>query len=227
MLDINVHKRYRSKRRQVDIGCVARIEDSMTTAFYGKSGIGKSAVLRMIAGLEPPDSGKIVFNGVTWFSSDDKINLPIAKRKLGFVFQDYNLFPNMTVEQNLKYASEKGDINVTIKQILNVTGLNSLLKSYPHELSGGQNQRVAIVRALSQAPELLLLDEPFSALDDEAIHDLIEQIKTIQQDFNMMIIVISHRKDVIFEMAQSVVYLKPQGNVEQGNPKEILKRSFR
>lgn len=227
MLDINVHKRYRSKRRQVDIACVATIEDSMTTAFYGKSGIGKSAVLRMIAGLEPPDSGKIVFNGVTWFSSDDKINLPIAKRKLGFVFQDYNLFPNMTVEQNLKYASEKGDINATIKQILDVTGLNSLLKSYPHELSGGQNQRVAIVRSLSQAPELLLLDEPFSALDDEAIHDLIEQIKTIQQEFNMMIIVISHRKDVIFEMAQSVVYLKPQGNVEQGNPKEILERSFR
>lgn len=227
MLDINLHKSYSSGRRKVDIDCAAVIEGSITTALYGKSGIGKSSVLRMIAGLESPDSGKIVFNGVTWFSSEEKINVPVAKRKLGFVFQDYNLFPNMTVEQNLKYASENGNINQTIKQILEVTGLTALLKSYPHELSGGQKQRVAIVRALSQSPDLLLLDEPFSALDDEAIHDLIEQIKTIQQQFRMMIIVISHRKDVIFEMAESVVYLKPNGKVLHGSPEVLLERSFK
>lgn len=227
MLDINLHKNYTSGKRRVAIDCVAVIEDSITTALYGTSGIGKSSVLRMIAGLESPDSGKIVYNGVTWYSSEEKINVPVAKRKLGFVFQDYNLFPNMTVEQNLKYASEKGNIDQIIKQILEATGLTSLLKSYPHELSGGQKQRVAIVRSLSQAPDILLLDEPFSALDDEAIHDLIGQIKTIQQQFRMMIIVISHRKDVIFEMAESVVYMKPNGKVVQGSPEVLLERSFK
>lgn len=226
MLDLNLHKSYRSGRRQVDIDCVATIEDSITTAFYGKSGIGKSSVLRMIAGLESPDSGKIVFNGVTWFSSDEKINVPIAKRKLGFVFQDYNLFPNMTVERNLKYASSENKIAPEILQIVDSTGLTQLLASYPDELSGGQKQRVAIVRALCQKPEILLLDEPFSALDDEAISELISEIKLIQKNLNMTIIVISHRKDVIFEMAQSVVYLKELGTIEQGNPEQILERSF-
>ena len=226
MLDIKVHKRYRSRRRQVDIDCVATIEDSITTAFYGKSGIGKSSVLRMIAGLESPDSGKIVFNGVTWFSSDEKINVPIAKRELGFVFQDYNLFPNMTVERNLKYASSENKIAPEILQIVDSTGLSQLLASYPDELSGGQKQRVAIVRALCQKPGILLLDEPFSALDDEAISELISEIKLIQKKLDMTIIVISHRKDVIFEMAESVVYLKTQGNIEQGNPEKILNRSF-
>ena len=227
MLDIKVHKRYSSRRRQVDIDCVATIEDSITTAFYGKSGIGKSSILRMIAGLESPDSGTIVFNGVTWFSSEKKINVPIANRKLGFVFQDYNLFPNMTVERNLKYASSENKIAPEIIQIVDSTGLTQLLASYPDELSGGQKQRVAILRALCQKPEILLLDEPFSALDDEAISEIISEIKLIQENLNMTIIVISHRKDVIFEMAESVVYMKPHGKIEQGHPDKTLERSFK
>ncbi|MBL4863127.1 MAG: ATP-binding cassette domain-containing protein [Crocinitomicaceae bacterium] len=226
MLKIDVHKKYKSKRREVKIAYTATFNKAMTTALYGKSGIGKSSLLRMLAGLETPDRGEITFNDSIWFSSDKKINVPVGKRKLGFVFQDYNLFPNMTVERNLKYASPTNHIAENIRELMNSTGLSSVLKSFPGELSGGQRQRVAIVRALCQEPELLLLDEPFSALDDDAIRELIQEIKLIQQNMHMMIIVISHRKDVIFEMAEAVVHLKPNGVVEQGSPQETLQRNF-
>ena len=164
----------------------------------------------MIAGLETPDRGKIAFNDELWYSSDHKVNVSVGDRKLGFVFQDYNLFPNMTVEKNLKYASADGTIPKRITALLNSVGLSSLLGAYPNELSGGQRQRIALLRALCQEPELLLLDEPFSALDDEAIAELIQEIKLIQESLNTTIIVVSHRKDVIFKMANYVVHPKTE-----------------
>lgn len=226
MLKVDIHKEYKSKRRRVRIDCSFSIKPSVTTALYGKSGIGKSSVLRMIAGLEAPEEGNILFNNVEWFSSVDKINIPIAKRSLGFVFQDYNLFPNMTVEKNLKYASSNGIIPKRIGAILSTVGLSSLMNTFPDELSGGQRQRIALLRALCQEPDLLLLDEPFSALDDESIAELIKEIKLIQEKLNTTIIVVSHRKDIIFKMADDVVHLKPNGKIIQGKPEDILKRDF-
>ena len=226
MLSIEIHKRFVSKRREVNIDYSVSINTSVTTALYGKSGVGKSSVLRMIAGLETPNSGKITFNDEQWFSSEEKINVPIAKRKLGFVFQDYNLFPNMTVAGNLKYASENGKIPERISELLSSAGLTSLMDAYPDELSGGQRQRIALLRALCQEPELLLLDEPFSALDDEAIAELIKEIKHIQESLNTTIIVVSHRKDIIFKMADYVVHLKPNGEIEHGKPENTLQRDF-
>lgn len=205
--------------------CKGTFELGVTSAIYGKSGVGKSTVLRMIAGLEKADKGIIQFNDTFWFDESKKINLPIADRNIGFVFQDFNLFPNMTVEGNLKYASGK-TISDQIIHLLEVTGLKHLLNSYPKELSGGERQRVSIVRALCQNPELLLLDEPFSALDDEAIGDLIREIKTIQAEIGTTVIVISHRKDVIFEMAASVIHMKGDGSVVQGKPAELLTKQF-
>ena len=149
----------------------------------------------------------------------------IAERKLGFVFQDYNLFPNMTVERNLKYASNHG-INEEIRRLINVTDLEKCLQSYPHQLSGGQKQRVSVIRALCQKPDLLLLDEPFSALDDEAIGKFIKEIKFIQESLGTMVILVSHRKDVIFEVANSVVNMVNSSEVVQGKPEELLKREF-
>lgn len=225
MLEFDLHKTFKSKRREVQISCTASVKPGITTALYGKSGVGKSSVLRMIAGLETPDSGSIVFNDVTWFSSEKKIMTPVGKRKMGFVFQDYNLFPNMTVERNLTYASEEAKITPTILQLLETLQLKSLLSSYPSQLSGGQRQRIAIIRALCQQPELLLLDEPFSALDDDSIRELITEINYIQQNLQMMIIVVSHRKDVIFEMAKEVVHMKGTETI-QGTTENTLSRSL-
>lgn len=178
----------------------------------------------MIAGLETPDKGVIRFGDTTWYSSEQKINLPIAQRNIGFVFQDYNLFPNMTVEKNLRYASENGQISTQISQILENLSLTQLLHYKPDQLSGGQRQRIAIVRALCQQTDLLLLDEPFSALDDESIEELIQEIAFIRQHLEMSILLVSHRKDVLFEITDSVVHLTGTRSV-QGTAEELIGRS--
>ena len=226
MLDIELHKEFKTKHRRVNVTCAAVFKKEMTTALYGKSGVGKSSILRMIAGLETPDRGRIILNGITLFDSSKNINISIGERKMGFVFQDYNLFPNMTIERNLKYASKNGLIDADITMMLEKLDLTNLLHSYPGQLSGGQRQRIAIVRSLCQKPNILLMDEPFSALDDESINELIQQIRYIQESLKMMIIIVSHRKDVIFEMANSVVEILPNGDIRQGLPQELLQRTF-
>lgn len=222
MLKTRIHKTYNSKKRSVLIDFSVEFPLSKITALYGKSGVGKSSFLRMIAGLDTPDGGEISFDNKIWYNKKRKINTPISKRSVGFVFQDYNLFPNMTVIQNLKYASDDGIVEQDILDLLSVLEIEPLTGVYPDVLSGGQKQRIAILRALCQKPKLLLLDEPFSALDDDAIAELINQIKIIQSKFEMTIIIISHRKSVVFEMAEYVVHLKANGEVFAGLPKNIL-----
>jgi molybdate transport system ATP-binding protein len=226
LLSVDLHKQFTSRRRSITISLKTEIYADKITAFYGKSGVGKSSILRMIAGLETPDSGEIVFNGTTWFSKSKKVNCAVVKRKLAFVFQEYNLFPTMTVQKNLQYASLNGQIPDTIIEMMSTLGIDEWLNSYPYELSGGQKQRVAILRALCQNPDVLLLDEPFSALDDDTISDLIKEIQAIHMARPLMILVVSHRKDIIFKMADEVIYLKEDGEFEQGKPTEILSRTL-
>ena len=214
-------KSFTDKKRSIDVSCNVTLNDTLTTAIYGRSGIGKSTILRLIAGLESPDEGTIIFNNQIWYSSEKGINLPVGDRNLGFVFQDYNLFPNMTIERNLAYASPDGKISEDIENLMVTLELNSMLKSYPNEISGGQRQRIAIVRSLCQKPKLLLLDEPFSALDDDSIEELISEVKLIQKYYNMMILVVSHRKDIIYGMAENVLHMKKDG-ASFGTPKEVL-----
>jgi len=223
---INIHKKYFSKNRIVEIGCSVENIIGETIALYGKSGIGKSTVLRMIAGLETPDSGDIEFNNTVWFSKEKGINLPISERKIGFVFQDYNLFPTMTVEKNLKYASHNNTISPIIKALIKSLQLDDLLQNYPSELSGGQRQRIAIVRAICQEPQLLLLDEPFSALDDDSIEELMNEIKFIQKDFGTKVMIISHRKDVVLSMSDYVIIMTPEQKTLMGLPSELLVKHF-
>ncbi len=217
---------YKTKQRKVEVSCKANFQLGKTSAIYGRSGVGKSTILRIIAGLEQADQGFIAFNEEIWFDHTKKINLSLIARNIGFVFQDYNLFPNMTVERNLQYASVNNLLTDQTKNLLQVTDLMHLLKSYPKELSGGQRQRVSIVRALCQSPRLLLLDEPFSALDDSSIGDLIRELRVVQEETSTTIIMVSHRKDVIFEMSDAVVHLKEDGGIEQGRPTDLLQRTF-
>ena len=203
-----------------------KINPEKITAIYGKSGVGKSSVLRMIAGLDQPDSGLVKLGDQLWFSSEDRVNLPVSERKIGFVFQDYSLFATMTVEQNMQYASKDGIIPQSIMEMVNALGLGGLLSSFPDELSGGQNQRAAVLRSLCQEPDVLLLDEPFSALDDDSIADLVAALKMAKSRYSTAILIVSHRKDVLLSMADEVIHLKEDGLFNQGLPSELLVRRF-
>ena len=156
-------------------------------ALLGASGCGKSMTLKCIAGIETPDEGKIVLNGRTLFDSEKKINLIPQKRKVGYMFQDYALFPNMTVEKNIMAGMGKNPEKSIVQDYIRRFRLEGLEHHLPRQLSGGQKQRVALARMMASQPEILLLDEPLSALDsflkwqvEEELQDLLSEIgKTV------------------------------------------------
>ncbi|SEB19040.1 ABC transporter ATP-binding protein [Pedobacter hartonius] len=170
-----------------------RVEDvfpvSSVTKVYGPSGIGKTTFLKIIAGLITPDRGIIKVAGQTWLDTQKKINLPPQERKAGFVFQDYALFPNMTALEHLRYATQDHQL---VSRLLRAGKMETFAGHRPHQLSGGQQQRLAILRALAQRPKLLLMDEAFSAMDDELRETLITDLKILLKEFGTTTIIVSH-----------------------------------
>ena len=150
-----------SKGFEVEADLRIPLDRAPVTVLFGPSGAGKTTLLRMLAGLERPDDGSIVFGERPWFDAARAIHLPPQKRRAGFLFQDYALFPHLTIEENVAYAASRE----TARQLLDTFGLAELASSKPRAISGGQQQRVALARALAAQPALLLLDEPLSALD--------------------------------------------------------------
>ena len=213
---------FKSKKRSVSIVIDTAVEANKITAIYGVSGIGKSSILRMIAGLEIPDKGSVEYNGTSWFDSSNKTNLKLSERRIGFVYQEYNLFPNMTVEGNLKYASLNGVIPSHVNQLIDKLDMTELLSAYPSQLSGGQKQRCALLRSLCQNPEVLMLDEPFSSLDDDTIDTIIDQLLYIQEQHPMTILLASHRKGIINRVADEVIHVKGFNDFERGKPSSLL-----
>jgi molybdate transport system ATP-binding protein len=167
--------------RQFNTGSITKI--------YGPSGVGKTTFLKTIAGFIQPENGSIVADGITWLNTSAKINLPPQKRMAGFVFQDYALFPNMSVQQHLEYATNDG---LWIKRLLAIGKLDTLTTHKPEYLSGGQQQRLAILRALAIKPKLLLMDEPFSALDPDMKLLLIDDLKVVFKELETTALVVSH-----------------------------------
>lgn len=165
----------------------------------GPSGCGKTTVLKCIAGLATPKDGFIRLNGRTLFSSIDMVNIPTRLRKIGFVFQDYALFPHMTVEQNVRYGltvNRKASSNkARVNQMLDMMKITHLKNRFPRHLSGGEKQRVALARALINEPELLLLDEPLSALDTDTRLELQAELKVIQGQWNIPFILVTHDRE--------------------------------
>lgn len=194
------------------------LSDHSFTALYGPSGAGKTTLLRIIAGLLQPDQGIIEVNGQTWLNTAKKINLPVQKRNIGFVFQDYALFPNMTVEQNLLYAlPKKGDAG-RVATLMATMGLQSLANQKPDLLSGGQKQRVALARALVREPQILLLDEPLSALDNATRNHLQNELQQVHQQYQLTTLLVSHHIPEIYKLAQNVIHIN-QGQVQKtGEP---------
>ncbi|WP_121808311.1 sulfate/molybdate ABC transporter ATP-binding protein [Mucilaginibacter kameinonensis] len=159
------------------------------TKILGPSGSGKTTLLKMIAGLASPKNGTIVVDGITWFDAERKINLSPQKRHTGFVFQSYALFPNMTVQQHLEYGTTDAD---WIKRLVKLGQLDKFIDHKPDHLSGGQQQRLAILRALAIKPKLLLMDEPFSALDSKMKTKLIAELKPLIKQLGITTIIVSH-----------------------------------
>ena len=150
-----------SRTFEVEVDLRIPLDQAPVTVLFGPSGSGKTTLLRLIAGLQRPDAGSITFRRQSWFDAARALHLPPQQRRAGFLFQDYALFPHLTVAQNVAYAAPGGNVS----KLLDTFGLTELAGSMPHAISGGQQQRVALARALAAKPALLLLDEPLSALD--------------------------------------------------------------
>ena len=192
-------------------------------SFLGPSGCGKTTVLRMVAGFETPSSGRILVE------DRDVTALPAARRKIGMVFQAYALFPNMTVAQNVAFGlkiagMERGAIAARVAEMLDLIALGPLGDRYPYQLSGGQQQRVALARALAPRPDLLLLDEPLSALDAKIRVSLRDDIRAIQRELGITTIFVTHDQEEALSISDRVVVMH-QGRADQiGTPAEIYNR---
>jgi molybdate transport system ATP-binding protein len=191
-------------------------------AIYGASGAGKTTLLRILAGLLHPDAGNIAIDGNTWLDTEKGINLAPQKRSVGLVFQDYALFPNMTIKGNLEYALAAGQDKKVISELAEVMELSRMMGRRPDTLSGGQKQRVALARALVRKPQLLLLDEPLSALDNDMRGKLQEYILKVHRHYGLTTILVSHDIQEIYRMAGNVFVLDQGKIVKQGAPGELF-----
>ena len=184
---------------------------SRLTAIFGKSGSGKTSIINMVAGLIKPAQGLIVVDGRVLFDSELGVNIPVHRRRIGYVFQDGLLFPHLNVEQNLNFGAR---FNRHAKQVLNTNdivsllGLQALLKRKPINLSGGEKQRVAIGRALMSNPSLLLMDEPMASLDEARKAEILPYIETLRDVMNIPIIYVSHSAEEVKRLAGHVVHIE-------------------
>ncbi|MCL4119724.1 UNVERIFIED_CONTAM: hypothetical protein GTU68_004297 [Idotea baltica] len=176
----------------------------------------------MLAGLLSPDAGHISVNSQIWYDALKKIDRSPQKRRIGYVFQDYALFPNMTVRENLEYAKIKYQDHHNIESLIDITELGELQHRNPQTLSGGQKQRVALARALVQQPEILLLDEPLAALDNKIRLKLQDYIKQVHREFNLTTILVSHDIGEIVKLSDNVIVLEAGKIKKQGTPEEIF-----
>ncbi|MDD7281368.1 ATP-binding cassette domain-containing protein [Floccifex sp.] len=202
MLEVQIYK----KLHDYDLNVNFKVENGIQ-GFMGSSGSGKSMTLKCIAGIEKPDKGRIVLDGNVLYDSDLKINVPIQKRNIGFSFQNYALFENMTIFENvacpLKARKEKYEEKV--ETILTQLHIDHLKNRYPRQLSGGERQRVALARIMVYHPSLILLDEPFSALDEDLKEDLLKEMKQELLGMNVPVLFVSHSRYEIETMCSSYI----------------------
>lgn len=205
MIAVDIHKKLRAGHGQTDLQVKLQAERGSITVIHGPSGAGKTTLLKIIAGLASADSSKIIIGGQTWQDTATGINLSPQQRKAGFVFQNYALFPNMTVRQHLEYATDDA---AWINELLKIGALNSLADRKPDYLSGGQQQRLAILRAMANKPELLLMDEPFSALDAKTKAGLLADLKVIWAKMQTTVIIVSHHPQELTAITNGELYIE-------------------
>ena len=226
MIDIDIKKSLNGANGAILLEITTQIQSGDFISIFGKSGAGKTTLLRLIAGLEVADCGRIVVDNEVWFDSDKKINLPPQRRKIGFVFQDYALFPHFSVYKNLAFGLKGKRKSHKIDEILSLMELENLSHRYPHELSGGQKQRVALARALISNAKILLLDEPLSALDNEMRVLLQDEIIRLHRHFGLTTILVSHDISEIFKLSNQIIHIKNGKIIKQGDINSILGADF-
>lgn len=215
----NLSKRFGSFIAVDDVSF--EVESGSLVALLGPSGSGKSTILRILAGLEAPDSGSV------WFGNDEATHLHARTRSIGFVFQHYALFRHLTVEQNVAFGLDvrrvpKDAAQKRARELLHLVGLSGLEDRYPSQLSGGQRQRVALARALAPEPRLLLLDEPFGAVDAKVREELRQWLRRLHDEVGVTSIFVTHDQDEAFSVSDRVLVIH-QGRLEQsGTPTEVL-----
>jgi len=207
-------------RQQMDVAF--EVEKGQLLTLYGPSGAGKTTILRMLSGLTSISSGYIAVNGETWYDSRKKINVPTQRRSIGFVFQDFGLFPHWSVYDNLRYAMPKNEDPRLMHELIELMELSPLQDTRPAFLSGGQQQRVALARAIVRKPRLLLLDEPLSALDDDMRHRLQDYIERIRKHYELTTVLVSHHLPEILRLADEVIWLDKGRIRQQGTPEKIF-----
>lgn len=197
------------------------VESGSLVALLGPSGSGKSTILRILAGLEAPDSGSV------WFGDEEATHLHARTRSIGFVFQHYALFRHLTVEQNVAFGLDvrrvaKDVAQKRARELLHLVGLSGLEHRYPSQLSGGQRQRVALARALAPEPRLLLLDEPFGAVDAKVREELRQWLRRLHDEVGVTSIFVTHDQDEAFSVSDRVLVIHQGGLEQSGTPTEIL-----
>lgn len=226
---MNVSKEFSSK--QVLKGVSLEHNETMSLGILGRSGCGKTTLLRILAGLEEASSGSITWNGETWMNCEQKIFVPPHQRPLNLVFQNYALWPHMSVHEHvafpLKHKAKglsKAVIQERVLEVLHQVQLLEHAKKYPHQLSGGQAQRLALARAIAVSPKLLLLDEPLSNLDASLRKDMRKLLRDIQAKENCCLIVVSHDWSDVQDLCDRVLVLEEGVSRQYGSIDEIQKK---
>jgi molybdate transport system permease protein len=217
-LFLNIEKRLPNFHLQIAFNT-----DDQPLGLLGGSGAGKSMILRCLAGIETPTQGQIILNNRVLFDSENKIDIPIYQRRIGFLFQNYALFPHLTVAQNIAFGIPKYiDTKTEVEKQLIAMKLQGFGNRYPHQLSGGQQQRVALARALASNPEALLLDEPFSALDTHLRSQLEQQVTEILADYSGVTLFVTHNMEEAYRLCPNLLVLEQGKAAHYGSKYEIF-----
>ncbi len=204
MISVAVEMKLRGYAGASTLNVQHKFATGSITAIHGPSGSGKTTFLKIIAGLTSADSGFINVDEQIWLDTNNKINISPQKRRVGFVFQDYALFPNMSVMQHLQYATNDKE---WIAYLLQVGKLETLVTHKPAYLSGGQQQRLAILRALAIKPKIILMDEPFSALDKLTKNELITELAIVFKSLNATVLIVTHNPEELLPITENELYI--------------------
>ncbi len=207
MLKASLRKTLHTADGSLNLEADFELARGAVTTLFGRSGAGKTTLLRMLAGLTRPDAGRLECAGELWFDSPSGTDAPPQVRRVGFVFQDHSLFPNMTVEENLRFALRPDQDARAVDEMLALAGLTALARRYPAQLSGGQKQRAALARGLVPEPALLLLDEPLSALDEEARAELQDEFLRLHRERKFTALLVSHDRAEISKLSMTMLNL--------------------
>lgn len=221
MIRFDLYKKLNASGGDMTLRLKAEVPSGSFVTLYGPSGAGKTSTLRILAGLLKPDEGTLLVDDIDWFDSTKNIQLSPQRRQVGYVFQDYALFPHMSVRQNLEFA-QSGKNRATIEELLELMELGNLADRKPGTLSGGQQQRVALARALAQEPKILLLDEPLAALDYKFRLRLQDYLSRIHREFELTTFLVSHDISEIARLSDLVFVLEEGKIKKRGTPEEVF-----